>query len=140
MRRKRRQFIAMVLAVCLLVGMLPVSVRAEGEGSFDAVGGKVTYRVDGDSITITGCEDTVTAIEFSDTIEGMPVKTIEDRAFWGNTSLTSVAFPENLTSLGEEVFYQCGSLENVDFSSCTSLTEIKWGEFLGSRYYIIDPA
>ena len=46
-------------------------------------------------------------------INGVPVTGVEDSAFWNNTTITSVTFPETIKEIGSMAF--CG---------CTGLTEI----------------
>ena len=43
----------------------------------------------------------------------MPVRTVEDGAFWGCSLLTHVEFPDGLTSMGTWVFEGCTSLLSV---------------------------
>ena len=62
---------------------------------------------------------------------------IEESAFYGCTSLTSITIPEGVTSIGHETFYGCTSLTSITipdsvtsietdaFNKCTSLTAIE---------------
>ena len=64
------------------------------------------------------------------------VTTINHRAFYGCTSLTSVTIPDSVTSIGNEAFYGCTSLTSVtipssvtsignySFNGCTGLTSV----------------
>ena len=51
-----------------------------------------------------------------------PVRSIGAYAFSGCSSLSSVSFPESLTSIGDRAFWFCSSLSSVSFSE--SLTSI----------------
>ena len=44
---------------------------------------------------------------------GLPVKKIEDRAFYDCSHLTSVTVPESITNIGSSAFSGCSSLENL---------------------------
>ncbi|MGD0818416.1 MAG: leucine-rich repeat protein [Methanomassiliicoccales archaeon] len=69
-------------------------------------------------------------------IDGKPVTSIADNAFYSIVSLTSVVIPYNVTSIGENAFASCSSLTSVTipasvtsignytFSYCSSLVSI----------------
>ena len=69
---KKQKLVAVFLVFSLIIGILPVSVlAADTTGSFEATGGMVYYEIDDASqtVTITGCDTTVTAIEIPNSLE-----------------------------------------------------------------------
>ncbi|MBQ8286115.1 MAG: leucine-rich repeat domain-containing protein [Thermoguttaceae bacterium] len=56
-----------------------------------------------------------TAVVIPNEIDGLPVVEIGPRAFENRDSLTSVALPSQLATVGERAFYSCSSLTKVDF-------------------------
>ena len=57
------------------------------------------------------------------------VTSIDDRAFYGCTGLTSVTMPGSVTSIGESAFEDCSSLTNITIPN--SVTKIGWYAFKG---------
>lgn len=55
------------------------------------------------------------------------IKTIEDKAFYGCTSLKAIQFPQGLESIGSDVFRACYELQEVTLPN--SLQEIGRGAF-----------
>lgn len=132
MKIAKKRLISILLAVCLVIGIMPVSGLAAKSSSFDAAGGKVTYEImDDGTVTITGCDTSVTAIEIPDTLEGLPVTKIADYAFntdnysHAHEALTSVKLPSTLEEIGQSAFGGCKNLTDVNFADCVSLTTIK---------------
>lgn len=131
---KKQKLVAVFLVFSLIIGILPVSVlAADTTGSFEATGGMVYYEIDdaAQTVTITGCDTTVTAIEIPNSLEKLPVTKIADSAFSNmsgyvkpHDSLTSVKLPSTLISIGANAFDNCTGLLNVDLSACTELTTI----------------
>lgn len=69
------------------------------------------------TITITGYTGTDTQISIPESIDGMTVSGIADRAFFENTSLISVTFPETLTEIGDYAFFSCTRLGSASLPS-----------------------
>ena len=140
---KKQKLVAVFLVFSLIIGILPVSaLAADTTGSFEATGGMVYYEIDdaAQTVTITGCDTTVTAIEIPNSLEKLPVTKIADSAFSNkmsgyvkpHDSLTSVKLPSTLTSIGARAFYGCTNLSNADLAACTELTTIGDAAFSGN--------
>ena len=138
---KKQKLVAVFLVFSLIIGILPVSaLAADTTGSFEATGGMVYYEIDdaAQTVTITGCDTTVTAIEIPNSLEKLPVTKIAEQAFYNNElnnphdSLTSVKLPSTLTNIGKSAFYNCTNLSNVDLTACTELTTIGDEAFSGN--------
>ncbi len=100
-----------------------------------------TLNSDGESYTVsmgTALNNT-TDIVIPWYYEEKPVTGIGYQAFY-NTALTSITIPASVTSIGEEAFYSCDSLERLTipasvtsigeyaFEDCSNLTSVTFGE------------
>lgn len=95
-----------------------------------------TYVNHGDSIEITGFNNSVSDVVIPSEIEGLPVTTISVGAFY-LSAITSIEIPNTVTSIGEMAFLGCTSLKSVKlstgvakidknaFGSCSALQEIQ---------------
>ena len=80
--------------------------------------------------TVSGigtCTDT--EILIPTTYNGLPVVSVEASAFLNNTAITSVVFPDGITSIGENAFNGCESLTSVTFGKNSQLSSIGPGAF-----------
>lgn len=95
-----------------------------------------TYVNHGDSIEITGFNNSVSDVVIPSEIEGLPVTAISVGAFYLST-ITSIEIPNTVTSIGEMAFLGCISLKSVKlstgvakidknaFGSCSALREVQ---------------
>ncbi len=116
---------------------------------FTSSGLEYTLNSDGETVTVSGigsCTDTeltIPNIVPDGQYKGKKVTAIKDRAFEGNTSITSVTvLDRGVTTIGEYAFYNCTALTQVIlpdsvtsmgkyvFSGCTGLKDVKFGSGL----------
>lgn len=86
-----------------------------------------TYQEKNGGITILSYTGTATSVTVPQSINGIPVLAIADRAFENRTRLRSVVLPEGVTSLGWFGFAGCVSLESVTLPA--SIKSISYGAF-----------
>ena len=78
----------------------------------DGAEAQFTYVVNNGAVTITGgCQSG--AVNIPSTIDGLPVTSIGDEAFYNCTSLTSVTIPDSVTRIGDSAFEDCDSLTAI---------------------------
>ena len=149
MKTKRKNIfkslLALTLALIMVLGVAPLSELAGVDFASlfapkaeAATYGIYTYEVSSDNkVTITDCKESASgAITIPSEIDGKPVTSIGNGAFWGCTGLTSITIPNSVTSIGGEAFRGCTGLTSITipnsvtsigdwaFWSCTSLTSI----------------
>ena len=95
-----------------------------------------TYTTDTNAVTITGYTGPGGDVTIPNEIDGLPVTTIGDQAFYACTILTSVTLPDCVTTIGDGAFYYCISLDGINipprvtsigsyaFCYCGTLTSI----------------
>jgi hypothetical protein len=94
--------VATSMAVSLLLAA-PAAVQAQ-----------LYYTANPDNTaTITGYYGTVGAVSIPASINGLPVTSIGDRAFYESLSLTGVTIPTSVTTIGDYAFAYCDGLMSV---------------------------
>jgi hypothetical protein len=98
--------------------------------------GPLNYTTNHGTITITKYTSSGGAVAVPGTINGLPVTRIGEQAFFNCTNLTSVTFPNSLTTIEDSAFAGCTSLATVTFPNslvsigdyafrdCTNLTGV----------------
>jgi hypothetical protein len=94
-----------------------------------------TFTTNNGAITITGYTGSNGVVFIPDNMDGFPVVSIGDWAFY-STSVTNVVIPDSVTSIGDGAFFDCESLTNVTigngvtnigdwaFAFCPDLTSV----------------
>ena len=133
---------ALSLLLCMIMVFGAVAVGGEGielpsiKGLFgseaQAASEKYdiyTYEVGSDgTVTITDCDSSVRGgATIPSQIDGKPVTSIGDDAFYGCSRLTSITIPNGVTSIGMQAFDGCGSLTSITIPD--SVTSIGWSAF-----------
>ena len=103
-----------LIQLCLL-GTLLLTLPAAVQAQF-------TFTTNADNtLTITGYTGSNGVVMIPGTIEGLPVTSIGDWAFYA-TSVTNILIPDTVTNIGDGAFFDCQSLTNVTIgSSVTSI-------------------
>jgi hypothetical protein len=73
-----------------------------------------TYSTNNGTITITGYTGSGSVVAIPNTINGVPVTTIDTNAL-ESSSLASVLIPNSVTNIGDYAFYNCSSLMAIYF-------------------------
>ena len=74
----------------------------------------VTYAIDNGAVTITGCDTSLSGdVVIPEKIEGYPVVSIGDSAFYGCENITSIELPSSIKSIGNSAFYYCCGFETI---------------------------
>ncbi len=111
----KRKLTSLLLSLCMLLGMLPMTAFAAGGTTTDDLTyDDFTYEINGESVTITGYTGSEGNVTIPSEIEGKPVTAIGERAFSQNKTLTSVAIPDSVTGIGDYAFYMTWSLTSIE--------------------------
>ncbi len=110
---------------------------------------ELTYENYGDHIRITGCDKSAKVLVIPPEIEGIAVTEIGDKAFYQNSTLTSIIVSETVTTIGNHAFAESDALKEVvlheglqevetNAFNGTPITEIYIPSTLQSCYHIFD--
>jgi len=111
-------FFRRLLPALLLLLALPEAVQAQ-----------FTFTTNNGTITITKYTGPGGDVTIPDTINGLPVTSLGDRAFISCATLTNVTIPDSVTSIGSHSFRSCTSLVSVTIG--TNVVSIGDSAFFG---------
>lgn len=132
---KPKRLISLLVAVCMMITMLPLSAvtafaadTASSTGTASSGGYKYDYEVDANgNATITkflGPDDSASTvsydIEIPTELGGYTVTGIGNRAFYGCADLTEVTIPQSVTSIGERAFAACRKLNSLTINDAAA--------------------
>ena len=149
---KPKRLISLLVAVCMMITMLPLSAVTAFAEDTSAPTGTASYGDYEYDYTINTEDGTATITKFRALVDGsyditiptdfgrFPVTAIGDDAFYYCIELESVTIPQSVTSIGNDAFGQCHDLQSLTikdaatsighraFLGCTSLETISLGE------------
>ena len=129
-----KKIMSIALVLMLMLPLIPQGIISLPTSA--ATYGDLTYTISNGKVTITDCKTEVTEVVIPSTIEGYPVTSIGDVAFYNCTLLESIIIPNSITSIAEHAFHQCEnlmsitlpdgitSIERYTFIHCESLERI----------------
>ena len=83
---------------------------------------KLTYEIEDGKVTITDCDTSLSGnIVLPSKIEGKPVTSIGDYAFYKCSSLTSITIPSSVTSIGSFAFSGCSNLNQINVDTANTV-------------------
>ena len=125
--KRQSRFLAIVLTLCMVLSMLPLTALAASLTFTDAYGTwEYVEEADG-TITIIGFTAARKNVAVPSEIDGKPVRKLGDGLFKDNNDITMVVIPDGIRIIGAEVFSGCTYLERVELPH--TLTSIGDGAF-----------
>jgi len=106
-----------------------------------------TLNTEGTAYSVRALNPLITEAHIPATYKGIPVTSVEDKAFKNCEYLEKITIGSNVTSIGKYAFQNCKSLNNVVipenvtsfgqdlFNNCTSLTDVKLPSNLTKIYH-----
>ena len=117
--------VLLLLVSCCLIAAFPTSATDINYDDFDIIDGVlIEYLGAGGDVVIPSVD-----------ADGNPITHIDSRAFWKNTSVTSVVISEGIETMGSEVFEFCENLTEVSLPY--SLTETGYSVFRYCNLYAL---
>ena len=90
---------------------------------------------DGTYAEVVGYTGTAKKINIADTYNGVPVTKIYEKAFYNNSSITSVVIPDSVTSIGNYAFENCSALKDVYITDIAAWCNISFGNYSANPLY-----
>lgn len=131
-----KKYISVIISAAFAVSLFSAEVFAERT----VTAGDYVFEQDDGELELIGYSGSDSDVNIPDSINGVRVTKIDDRAFYGSKSITSATIPEGVREIGEYAFSDCtaltfismpDTLEEIDdyaFSGCTALASVSLGE------------
>lgn len=114
MSTKSCRILSALLFIFCMIFCLPFSFAEDAD---EKCFGECFYVIlDNNTVQITGCVANAEDLIIPDTIDGLPVVSIRDRAFYYNDFLQSVTIPDSVSSVGSNPFIKCNLLTSIIIS------------------------
>ena len=129
---KPKRLISLLVAVCMMITMLPLSAVTAFAADTSAPTGTASYGDYEYDYTINTEDGTATITKFRALVDGsyditiptdfgrFPVTAIGDDAFRGCSALKKVTIPQSVTSIGDSAFAGCHNLDSVTINDAAT--------------------
>ena len=129
---KPKRMISLLVAVCMMITMLPLSAVTAFAEDTSAPTGTASYGDYEYDYTINTEDGTATITKFRALVDGsyditiptdfgrFPVTAIGDDAFRGCSALKKVTIPQSVTSIGDSAFAGCHNLDSVTINDAAT--------------------
>lgn len=129
---KPKRLISLLVAVCMMITMLPLSAVTAFAEDTSAPTGTASYGDYEYDYTINTEDGTATITKFRALVDGsyditiptdfgrFPVTVIGDDAFRGCSALKKVTIPQSVTSIGDSAFAGCHNLDSVTINDAAT--------------------
>ena len=123
----KKRLLSTLLALCMLLSLLPGTAWAEevpapNDGAAHdevipladtLIYENLSYTIADSGIVIIDCDESATSVIIPEQIDGIPVVTIGDQAFWQCSKLTSITIPSSVIYIWPRAFIGCNSLTDL---------------------------
>ncbi len=135
-----KKFLALTLALVLVVGLLPLNARAAQSGSW---GDQQTWTLEEGVLTISGYGDMAHAdyvydgageiigttapwygMEVTDVVIAEGISSVGNLAFLGMDTVETVSLPHNLTVIGYDAFRGCTALTTINLPDTLTVLDV----------------
>ena len=112
MKRTIKNIVSLVLSFTMVFSLL--SATGISSVAEDDILIYLNYKINDGKVEITDCVSSISGdVVIPDIIEGYPVTSIGEGAFYSCDILTSIVIPDSVISIGDEAFCFCRSLESI---------------------------
>ena len=108
--------LALMLGALVIMATSPVAAVVSGDFEYQPI--------DSTHAEITAYHGLSTDVVVPAEIDGIPVTSIGESAFEGNSSITSVTIPDGVINIGESAFQDCISLTSITFLGSVAPTSV----------------
>ncbi len=123
----KKRLLSTLLALCMLLSLLPGTAWAEevpapndGAAHDEVIPladtltyENLSYTIADSGIVIIDCDESATSVIIPEQIDGIPIVTIGDQAFWQCSKLTSITIPSSVIYIWPRAFIGCNSLTDL---------------------------
>ena len=88
------------------------STADRSEGAFFEIDG-FSYKVENGALTLVRCNASGAIVQLPSSIDGLPLKVIGNRAFFGCSHLQYLDIPEGVTTISDYAFSYCSNLREI---------------------------